>query len=122
MATRLLLNGAEFQLNLFNAVDNGIAGNQQSPDAIAITDGRFVVGYQSSYLGSSDLDPVIRILGGTDYLNTYAHGLLQNDPALTPRSDGGFGIVFTNALHADTTNDANGPNITYVPITAAGAV
>ena len=41
---------------------------------------------------------------------------------LAPRSDGGVGVVFTNALHADTTVDANGPNITYRPVTAAGVL
>ena len=42
--------------------------------------------------------------------------------AVAARLDGGFGVVFQNDRHANNTVDANGPNITYVPVSAAGAV
>ena len=43
-------------------------------------------------------------------------------PAVAERLNGGFGVVFQNDRHANGTVDANGPNITYVPVSAAGGL
>src|SRR5262245_5829898 len=123
MATRLQTSGSEFQVNLDLGLGQGILGDQAAPDATVLNDGRFVIGYLSAFNGNNlDKDPIIRILGGVNFLDTYFAGSQQSDPVLAPRSDGGVGVVFTNALHADTTVDANGPNITYRPVTAAGVL
>jgi FG-GAP-like repeat len=125
MATRLLLNGSEFQVNLDSGggAGNGLLGSQESPDAIALTDGRFVIAYQSYFNGdSSDVDPIARILGGINYLSLNGFTNLQTHPVLAPRNDGGFGTAFTNALHADGTADAEGTNITYRTVTATGVL
>src|SRR5262245_58696536 len=60
MATRLLLNGAEFQVNIDSGGGNGISGNQSVPDAAAGL-GSFVIGYQSDFNGSaSDQQAIVR--------------------------------------------------------------
>ena len=63
-------------------------------------------------------------IGGTSsaYRDIYNAGAHQKVPAVAERLNGGFGVVFQNDRHANSTVDANGPNITYVPVTAAGAV
>src|SRR5262245_42303395 len=125
MATRLLPSGSEFQVNVNSSqpAGNGLLGIQSVPDAAVLNDGRFVIGYQSEFSGNpADIDPIIRILGGVNYLDTDLSFDNQTEPALAPRSDGGVGIVFTNDLHAGAGPDANGPNITYRQVTAVGTV
>ena len=120
--------GSEFQINVNSGGNNGISGAQDLADIALLPDGRFVVAYQSDYFGSAtDTDPIVAIfdeLGSTSlaYRDTYNAGAHQNVPAVAARLNGGFGVVFQNVRHANNTVDANGPNITYVPVTAAGAV
>ena len=108
--------------------NNGISGAQDLPDVAVLPDGRFVVTYQSDYFGSAtDTDPIVAIFevnGATSlaYRDTYNAGALQKTPVATARLDGGFGVAFQNERHANNTVDANGPNITYVPLSAAGGV
>jgi hypothetical protein len=113
MATRLLLSGSEFQVN----VDTSLS--QDFPSATTLNDGRFVIAYGSGSLHAED--PTARILGGFSSLNTYSVGLCDGEPGVAPRSDGGFGIVFMNDHHADGTADANG-NIIYRTVSTAGAL
>jgi hypothetical protein len=121
MAIRLLLNGSEFQVNVDNGGGNGISGSQLFPDATVLSDGRFVIGYQSAYFGSaSEVDPIIRIFGGTNYLDVSPALGKETDLALAPRNDGGVGIVFADTAHGDGSADANGPNIIYMRASAAG--
>src|SRR5262245_25761885 len=123
MATRLLFNGTEFQVNLFDAGDNGVLGSQSFPDATTLTDGRFVIGYESPNNGSdADVDPIARILGGFDHLDIRPGLGIQIDPDLAARNSGGFGIVFSHQQHANGLNDANGPNIVYRTVSTAGAI
>ena len=93
-----------------------------------LSDGRFVVSYQSDYFGSAtDTDPIFAIfnpngiasLGYRDAFNAGGH---QRLPAVAERLNGGLGVVFQNDRHANGTVDANGPNITYVPVSAAGGL
>jgi hypothetical protein len=127
MATTLL-PGSEFQINVNSGGNNGISGAQDLADIALLPDGRFVVAYQSDYFGSAtDTDPIVAIfseVGGTSlaYRDTYNAGALQKMPAVAPRLNGGLGVVFQNERHANNTVDANGPNITYVPVTATGGV
>jgi hypothetical protein len=123
MATRLIANGSEFQLNVDNGGGNGISGNQRFPDATALSDGRFAIGYQSAFSGGADQGAITRILNSSvTYLDVFSNaGTAQNEPALAPRLDGGFGVVFTNESHADNTADTS-LNITYRTVSAAGAL
>src|SRR5262245_16558691 len=119
MATRLLTSGSEFQVNLDSGGGNGILGTQTVPDAAALTDGRFVIGYQSALPGdNTNRDPIVRILGGIDYLDTFVGTQDQLDVALASRNDGGLGVAFTNDHHFNNVADANGPNITYRTVSA----
>src|SRR5262245_43162179 len=123
MATRLLPNGSEFQVNVDNFSGNGLLGSQLSPDATALTDGRLAILYESDFFGSpTDSDPIARILGSTNYLDAYPFGNNQTQPAVAARADGGFGLVFADERKANgtTVDVANGPNITYVPISSTG--
>src|SRR5262245_46943865 len=43
-------------------------------------------------------------------------------PVVAPRIDGGGGIAFQNAHHADNTGDPNSPNITYRTFSVGGAL
>ena len=54
------------------------------------------------------------------YRDAFNAGGHQKVPAVAERLNGGFGVVFQNDRHANDTVDANGPNITYVPVSAAG--
>jgi hypothetical protein len=127
MATTLL-PGSEFQININSGGNNGIAGNQDLADITLLPDGRFVVVYQSEFFGAStDNDPIAAAfseVGGTSisYVDVNNSGAQQKVPAVAPRLTGGFGVVFQNDRHANNTADANGPNIVYAPVTAAGAV
>ena len=128
MATILTPSGAEFQINVNSGGNNGINGAQDLANLAVLTDGRFVVTYQSDYFGSpTDTDPIVAIFNssGTTSLafrDVYNVGALQKVPAVAERLNGGLGVVFQNDRHANNTVDANGPNITYVPVSAAGAV
>src|SRR5262245_11818425 len=123
MATRLLTNGAEFQVNVDDLAGNGILGDQEDPSATARADGSSVIAYGSDTFGTPGTsDPIVRILGSDDYLDTYTIPTDQTDPDVAPRNDGGFGIVFTNERHANGTADANGPNITYRTVSATGTL
>jgi len=120
--------GSEFQINFNSGGNNGISGAQDLADLALLSDGRFVVAYQSDYFGSAtDSDPIVAIFnanGGTSlaYRDVYNAGALQKMPAVAERLNGGLGVVFQNERHANNTVDANGPNITYVPVTATGGV
>src|SRR5262245_51569770 len=108
MATRLLPNGSDFQVNIDAFGGNGLSGNQQFPDATTLSDGRFVIGYQSDYFGSaSEIDPVIRMFGGSRYLDVSPALGQERDVALAPRNDGGVGIVFSDTAHANGSADPN---------------
>jgi hypothetical protein len=124
MATRLLLNGSEFQVNVDNGGGNGISGNQFLPDAATLTDGRFAIGYESNLFGGADHGAIARIVDSSvTYVDVFFNaGSIQSNPALAPRLDGGFGVAFTNQSHADNTADATGPNITYRTVSATGAL
>ena len=128
MSKTLTALGPEFQVNTNSGGNNGISGAQDLPDVAVLPDGRFVVTYQSDYFGSAtDTDPIVAIFNanGTTslaYRDTFNFGAHQKVPAVAARLDGGFGVVFQNDRHANGTVDANGPNITYVPVSAAGAV
>ena len=75
MARRLTLVGDEFQVNVNSGGNNGLSGSQTFPDAVALTDGRFVIAYQSDYFGSAtDNDPIVRILGRLNYLDVFNAG------------------------------------------------
>src|SRR5262245_27674034 len=109
MATRLLLNGTEFQVNVDNGGGNGLLGTQQNPDATALTDGRFSIGYQSAFNGNPlEQEVVVRTLGGDDYADVFSIVEFQGQPALAARLNGTMGYVFTNRRHADTTADGAG--------------
>src|SRR5262245_35038574 len=123
-----LLPGSEFQINVNSGSNNGITGNQDLADVALLPDGRFVVAYQSEYFGdSADTDPIFAIfsaVGSTSlaYSDVFNAGTHQRVPAVAPRLTGGFGVVFQNDRHANNSADANGPNITYAPVSATGAI
>jgi hypothetical protein len=126
MPTTLAAFGSDFQININNGGNNGISGAQEIPDLALLPDGRFAVAYQSNYFGSAtDNQAIVGLFNanGTafdaynDIFNSAVH---QMSAAVAPRLTGGFGAVFQNARHADFSADANGPNITYVRITASG--
>jgi hypothetical protein len=128
MPTTLAAFGSDFQININNGGGNGINGAQEIPDLALLPDGRFVVGYQSNYFGSAtDNEAIVAIfnpngtasLGYNDVFNAGAH---QMATAVAPRLNGGFGVTFQNARHVDNSVDANGPNITYRPVSASGAL
>jgi FG-GAP-like repeat len=123
--------GSDFQINILDTSSGtGIAGNQILSQVTTLSDGRFAVVYQSDFQGNSaDTDPVEALFDNSGNFSSpattiiySAHGApgLQTQPVVTARPGGGFGIAFTNVLHADGTADANGTNITYVPIAASG--
>jgi hypothetical protein len=123
MATRVLLNGSEFQVNVDNGGGNGVTGSQTFPDATALTDGRFVIAYQSDFFGdTNNEEAVFRVLGSINYANAFNPSGFQGEPAVAPRIDGGFGIVFTNERNPDGSLDANPNNIHYKTVSAAGAL
>jgi hypothetical protein len=121
MAKRLLLNGSEFRVNVDNGGGNGVDGNQTVPDATALSDGRFVIAYQSDYFGSaSDDEAVYRLLNsGITYADVFTASGFQGQPAVAPLG-AGFGIAFTNESHANGSIDANPNNITYRAISDQG--
>src|ERR1044071_2787675 len=124
MANIITPSGPEFQINVNTGGNNGISGDQDLSNLAVLSDGRFVVTYQSDYFGSAtDTDPIAAIFNanGTTslaYQDVYNAGALQKAPAVAARLNGGFGVVFQNDRHANNTVDANGPNITYVPVSA----
>ena len=123
-----LLPGSEFQINVNSGGNNGISGAQDLADIALLPDGRFVVAYQSDYFGSAtDTDPIFAIFNATGttslaYRDAFNAGGHQKVSAVAERLNGGFGVVFQNDRHANGTVDANGPNITYVPVSAAGGL
>jgi len=56
MATRLVRSVAEFQVNVDGgaALGGGVAGGQIDPAASALSDGRFIIAYQSDRNGTAD--------------------------------------------------------------------
>ena len=125
MATRFL--GPDFQINIDVASGDGILGNQKSPQVTTLADGRIAVVYQSDFVGDArNPDPIAAIFNADGsassprYSRIYSFDLAQTEPAIAPRVDGGFAVVFTNQLHADRTADAVGTNISYVPVSANG--
>jgi hypothetical protein len=126
MPTFLTPIGPDFQINKDAGAGNGISGTQDQPNVALLPDGRFVVPYQSAIRGSpADSDPIVALFNpnGTtslSYLDVYPAGNHQTTPAVAPRQSGGFGVVFRNEQHADNTNDANGPNITYRTVSSNG--
>jgi FG-GAP-like repeat len=122
MATRLLANGSEFQVNVNGGGGDGIIGPQNLPEAVALTDGRLAVAYQSPFQGDvNNTNIIVNVLGANSFLEPYDFPALQTRPALAAAAGGGFGLVFINELHANGSADANGPNVTYVPVTGGGA-
>ena len=127
MATILTPSGAEFQINVNSGGNNGISGAQDLANLAVLTDGRFVVTYQSDYFGSAtDTDPIVAIFNSSGttslaYRDAYNAGGLQKVPAVAERLNGGRDGL-QNDRHANNTVDANGPNITYVPVSVPGGV
>ena len=113
-----------FRSTSITAAGTGFLGIQVSPDATALTDGRFVITYQSDFHGSGlDEEAVFRLLNSdVDYNDLFDTGQFQGQPAAAPLANGAFGIVFTNERHADNGIDANPFNITYKPMTASGSM
>src|SRR5262245_18013692 len=96
MATRLLANGSEFQINVDDGSGSGVAGSQLLPQATAINDGRFVISYESDHLGSSSSeDAVFRLLSSSINYEAVS-GSIQGNAAVTARVDGGFAFVFSD--------------------------
>ena len=121
-----LTPGSEFQVNMNSGGNNGINGAQDLPDIALLPDGRFAVAYQSDYFGSAtDTDPIFAIFNATGtaslaYRDAFNAGGHQKVAAVAERLNGGFGLIFQNDRHANGSVDSNGPNITYVPVSAAG--
>src|SRR5262245_28048359 len=107
MATIITALAPEFQINVNNGGNNGISGNQDLASLAVLSDGRFVVAYQSEFFGAStDNDPIAAIfnVNGTtslSYVDVNNSGAQQRVPAVAGRLDGGFGVVFQNDRHAN---------------------
>ena len=80
MAAIITPFGPEFQININHGGNNGISGAQDLANLAVLSDGRFVVTYQSDYFGSAtDTDPIVAIFNtdGTTslaYRDTYNAG------------------------------------------------
>ncbi len=116
--------GSDFQINAFFS-GSGLAGDQWFGQVTTLSDGRFAVVYQSDYMGNTFDPDVLRAIYNADgtsplygFVNGYAGA--QDEPAVAPRLDGGFGVAFVNTQHADGTPDSNPNNITYVRVAANG--
>jgi hypothetical protein len=123
MATRLLTVGTEFQVNVDIGGGDGTSGSQILPQAAALTDGHFVIVYQSDHFGDvNERNAIARVLGSINYLDVSFATLFQGEPAVAPRSGGSFGVAYTDERHAPGTADANPYNINYRTVSAAGAL
>src|SRR5262245_16466774 len=122
MATRVLLTGAQFRVNINTGGGNGVDGDQIFPQAATLTDGRIAVVYQTDLAGGTETDPIAAVIGSIGSLDVFNFSNHQDEPVVAARLDGGVGVAFTNERHADATLDANGPNITYRPVTSAGTL
>ena len=121
--------GSDFQINKDAGAGQGIFGNQDLPQITALTDGRFAVVYQSDYSGNaSDQESIAAVynadgsVSSIPYLDVYNAILNQSQPTVAALPGGGFGVVFTNQLHANSSVDANPNNITYVRVAANGTL
>src|SRR5262245_57064984 len=115
MATRLVRTVAEFQVNVDAGAANGggVVGSQTDHEAVALSNGRFVIAYQSYRNGTADQEAAFNLVGTLDYGNVYNATLFQGQAIVAPRLDGSFGVVFTNERHGDGTVDTDPNNITY---------
>ena len=98
--------GSQFQVNVADAGNGGIAGNQTNPRITVLADGRFAVVYQSDYQGfSSDIDVKVMIFNADGSLFTtvpitaFSPTGLQTTPVVAARADGGYGIAFVSDRH-----------------------
>src|SRR5262245_34127992 len=118
MATKLSPVGSQFTVNLVTA------DNQESPDITPLSDGRFVVVYESE-----DPPNEVDVLGqfvnadgtlsGTTISIAVPPGF-QGEPAAAARSDGGFTTVWSDAPPLSQT--ASIPDIYYAVTNSAGTV
>jgi FG-GAP-like repeat len=110
--------GSDFQINKDISAGNGILGSQILPRVAGLSSGGFVVVFQSDRDGlSSNEDVNFSLFTADGVAGVFGFFVLnsnQTQPAVSALPDGSFGIVFTNALHADTSVDTNPNNITYV--------
>ncbi len=130
MATRFL--GSEFQINVDGGGGYGITGAQLLPRLTTLSDGRFAVVYETvpgSTLGDIVNGDVIAAVFNADgsassinFLNVFNSSVNQAEPDLAALPGGGFGVVFDNVAHADGSADPNPDNITYVRVSANGAL
>jgi VCBS repeat protein len=125
MPTRFL--GSDFQINILDIAD-GIAGNQQLPQVTTLSDGRFAVVYQDDFNGGiADNDPIAAIFnadGTTSSGFVRVNGFvgLETQPHDAALPGGGFGVVWTDSLHAAGTADAAPTNINYQRVNADGSI
>src|SRR5262245_2240783 len=100
MATKLSPVGSQFQVNQNLGSGSGIDFDQDSPNIAALSDGRFVVVYNSQFnAAATDIDIHAHFVNanGTVSGNAFAvasPGGIQQNPAVAARSDGGFTTVW----------------------------
>src|SRR5262245_9440884 len=100
MATKLTPIGTEFQVNQDFGGGEGISFNQVFPDIVPLSDGRFVVVYQSQFnAAATDLDIHAHFVNANGTVSGAAFpvarpGGIQQDPAVAARGDGGFTTVW----------------------------
>ena len=119
--------GSDFQINSLHIAD-GIAGDQTLPIVTTLSDGRFAVVYQDDYNGSAaDRDPIAAIFNAdgttsTAFIRINPVTGQETQPVDAALPGGGFGVVWTDDHHANTTADATGTDINYQRVNAAGTL
>src|SRR5215470_8404611 len=89
MATKLSPVGSEFQVNQAIVGSVGIAHNQERPDVVPLTDGRFVVVYDSNFnITGTDIDIHAHFIN--------ANGTLSGATTGSPDPDSDIYYTFTN--------------------------
>src|SRR5262245_58744347 len=128
MATKLSPVGSQFQVNqsLVPGGSNGIDFPQDLPDIAPLSDGRFVVVYQSEFSASGfDVDIHAHVVSANGTLSggTIAvanPGGVQLAPAVAARGDGGFTTVWQDFGTTTGSLDPS-PNIYYAVTNSAGS-
>jgi hypothetical protein len=123
----LRFHSSDFQINKFDPVGDGLLGQQDFTQSTVLSDGRFAVVYQSEFKGGQfDFDPIATTynangtLSSISYLDLFDQPLAQGRPVVAALPGGGFGVAFTNDLHANASVDPHPSNITYVRVAADG--
>src|SRR5262245_19977495 len=125
MTVKLSPVGSQFQVNQASFQSIGIAFNQQVPDVVPLTDGRFVVAYESWVDNpGADIDVYAQIVNANGTLAggpvlVAAHGGKQVDPAVAARLDGGFATVWQD-FGTTTGAPIADPDIYYAVTNSAG--